>query len=95
MLRLLTRTTRSASPTQAGERLLQTAGHRFDEIQAGLIDIVAQRYDAGVRGGEQVARDMIAKVRVEGQLTCDTGADAVTRAQRNPAGRCAPVYNSG
>ena len=110
-LRLLTRTTRIVSPTEAGERLLQTVGHRFEEIEAeleslselrekpagtirisagehavnsvlspalakflprypdikveitvdhGLIDIVAQRYDAGVRSGEQVAKDMIA-----------------------------------
>jgi DNA-binding transcriptional LysR family regulator len=110
-LRLLTRTTRSVSPTEAGERLLQTVGHRFEEIEAelqslrelrekpagtiritaidyvadtilwpklakflpeypdikveitidyGLTDIVAQRYDAGVRSGEQVAKDMIA-----------------------------------
>jgi len=110
-LRLLTRTTRSVAPTNAGERLLQTVGHRFDEIEAelgalnelrekpagtiritaaehaantvlapalakllpkypeinaeitidyGLVDIVAQRYDAGVRSGEQVAKDMIA-----------------------------------
>jgi DNA-binding transcriptional LysR family regulator len=35
-LRLLTRTTRSVSPTEAGERLLQTAGPRFDEIEAEL-----------------------------------------------------------
>ena len=110
-LRLLTRTTRSVSPTEAGERLLQTVGYRFEEIEAeleslselrekpagtirisagehavnailspalmkflprypdikveitvdhSLIDIVAQRYDAGVRSGEQVAKDMIA-----------------------------------
>src|SRR6059036_3472674 len=110
-LRLLTRTTRSVSPTVAGERLLVTVGHRFEEIEAelealselrekpagtiritatdyaadtilwpklakflpeypdikveiiidyGLTDIVAQRYDAGVRAGEQVAKDMIA-----------------------------------
>ena len=110
-LRLLTRTTRRVSPTPAGERLLQTAGPRFDEIQLelsalselrdkpagtvritagehaaisvlapalekilpnypdinvevtvdyGLTDIVAERYDAGVRLGEQVAKDMIA-----------------------------------
>ena len=110
-LRLLTRTTRSVSPTQAGERLLQSIGPRLDEIDAdlaslselrerpagtvritagehpaktviwpavrklvseypdihveltvdqGLTDIVAERYDAGVRLGEQVARDMIA-----------------------------------
>jgi DNA-binding transcriptional LysR family regulator len=110
-VRLLTRTTRSVSPTDAGERLLQTVGPRFEEIEAelaavrelrekpagtiritateyaadtillpkltkllrehpdikveisidyGLTDIVAQRYDAGVRSGEQVAKDMIA-----------------------------------
>jgi DNA-binding transcriptional LysR family regulator len=110
-LRLLTRTTRRVSPTAAGERLLQTAGPRFEEIQAeltaltemrdkpagtvritagehaaisvlapaldkflpdnpdvkveitvdyGLTDIVAERYDAGVRLGEQLAKDMIA-----------------------------------
>jgi DNA-binding transcriptional LysR family regulator len=110
-LRLLTRTTRSVSPTEAGERLLLTVGHRFEEIEAelealselrekpagtiritaidyvadtilwpklakflpeypdikveitvdyGLTDIVAERYDAGVRSGEQVAKDMIA-----------------------------------
>src|SRR6266571_7196422 len=35
-LRLLTRTTRSVSPTDAGERLLQTVGHRFEEIEAEL-----------------------------------------------------------
>src|SRR4051812_12956606 len=35
-LRLLTRTTRSVAPTQAGERLLQTAGPRLEEIEAEL-----------------------------------------------------------
>lgn len=110
-VRLLTRTTRSVSPTAAGERLLQTAGPRIEEIDLelaairelrekpagtiritateyaadaillpklakllpkypdikieiiidyGLTDIVAQRYDAGVRSGGQVAKDMIA-----------------------------------
>src|SRR5215207_8543837 len=110
-VRLLTRTTRSVSPTEAGERLLSTLGPRFEEIEAelaavrelrekpagtiritatenatatvllpklapflrgypdikveigidyGLTDIVAQRYDAGVRSGEQVAKGMIA-----------------------------------
>ena len=110
-VRLLTRTTRSVSPTEAGERLLHTAGPRLEEIEAelaalselrekpagtiritatdyaadtilwpkltkflrqypdikveiiidyGLTDIVAQRFDAGVREGEQVAKDMIA-----------------------------------
>lgn len=35
-LRLLTRTTRSVAPTEAGERLLQTVGPRLDEIEAEL-----------------------------------------------------------
>jgi DNA-binding transcriptional LysR family regulator len=110
-LRLLTRTTRSVSPTAAGERLLQNVGPRIEQIEGelaalsdlrekpsgtiritateyatdavllpklakllreypdikieivsdyGLADIVAQRFDAGVRDGEQVAKDMIA-----------------------------------
>jgi DNA-binding transcriptional LysR family regulator len=110
-VRLLTRTTRSVAPTEAGERLLHAVGPRFEEIQAelsalnelrdkpggtiritagqhaaesvlwpkvakllpkypdlkveitvdyALTDIVAERYDAGVRLGEQVAKDMIA-----------------------------------
>jgi DNA-binding transcriptional LysR family regulator len=110
-LRLLTRTTRSVSPTEAGERLLQLVGPRFREIQDelvlladlqdkpagtfritasdhpaiafvvpaleklllsyphlnveinvnyGMTDIVADRYDAGVRLGDKVAKDMIA-----------------------------------
>jgi DNA-binding transcriptional LysR family regulator len=109
-VRLLTRTTRSVAPTEAGERLLATIGPRFDEIEEGLAalsalrdrpagtirittgdhsaetllrpalarllpdypdisveisvdsglrDIVAERFDAGIRLGEQVARDMI------------------------------------
>ncbi len=110
-VRLLTRTTRSVSPTEAGERLLHNIAPRLEEIEAeitavtelrekpagtiritateyaadaillpklvkllraysdikveiiidyGLTDIVAHRYDAGVRSGEQVAKDMIA-----------------------------------
>jgi DNA-binding transcriptional LysR family regulator len=110
-LRLLTRTTRSVSPTAAGERLMRNVGPRIEEIERelaalgdlrekpsgtiritateyatdavllpklskllreypdikveivsdyGLADIVAQRFDAGVRDGEQVAKDMIA-----------------------------------
>lgn len=110
-LRLLTRTTRSVSLTDAGERLLASIAPRLDEIRSeisalsalrdkpagtvrittvehaaesiiwpamarllraypdvnvemiidyGLTDIVAERYDAGVRLGEQVAKDMIA-----------------------------------
>lgn len=110
-IRLLTRTTRSVSPTAAGERLLQAIGHRFDEIETeldaltalrdkpagtvrmtcgdhvlhsillpkltpllreypdiklefdvnyGFRDIVADRFDAGVRLGNTIDRDMIA-----------------------------------
>jgi len=110
-VRLLTRTTRSVAPTQAGERLLRTVAPRLEEIDAklqalsefrdkpagtiritagthptetilwpkiarflpnypdikveltvdqGLTDIVEQRFDAGVRLGEHVAKDMIA-----------------------------------
>lgn len=113
-IRLLTRTTRSVSPTEAGERLLLTVGPHFEEIETelaalselrekpagvirittgehavdsilwpvltkflpnypdikveiivdyGMTDIVAERYDAGIRLGEQLAKDMIA-VRV-------------------------------
>jgi DNA-binding transcriptional LysR family regulator len=35
-VRLLTRTTRSVSPTEAGENLLQRIGPHFEEIEAGL-----------------------------------------------------------
>src|ERR1700736_696087 len=35
-VRLLTRTTRSVSPTEAGGRLLRNIGPRFDEIEAEL-----------------------------------------------------------
>src|SRR3974390_612069 len=35
-IRLLTRTTRSVSPTAAGERLMRAIGHRFDEIEEEL-----------------------------------------------------------
>ena len=35
-VRLLTRTTRSVAPTEAGERLLQTLIPRFEEIEAEL-----------------------------------------------------------
>jgi DNA-binding transcriptional LysR family regulator len=110
-VRLLTRTTRSVSPTDAGERLLQNVGPRLDEIEAEIaavsdlgdkpagtiritatdhvvdsvlwprlapllpqypdlhleisadyrmVDIAAERYDIGVRFGDQVEKDMIA-----------------------------------
>lgn len=110
-IRLLTRTTRSVSPTLAGERLLQAIGNRFDEIETeldrltelrdkpagtvritcgdhvlrttllpklnvllheypdinvefdvsyGFRDIVADRFDAGVRLGDTIDKDMVA-----------------------------------
>lgn len=110
-IRLLTRTTRSVSPTTAGDRLVKAIGHRFDEIEAeldvlselrdkpagtvritcgdhvlrttllpkiapllhelpdvkvefdvnyGFRDIVADRFDAGVRLGGTIDKDMIA-----------------------------------
>jgi DNA-binding transcriptional LysR family regulator len=42
-LRLLSRTTRSVSPTEAGERLLQTVAPRLDEIDAALAALTALR----------------------------------------------------
>jgi DNA-binding transcriptional LysR family regulator len=110
-VRLLTRTTRSVSPTDAGERLVQTVGPRLEEIEAEikavsdlgdkpigviritaidyvidtvlwprlapvleqypdvqleisgdyrLVDVAADRFDIGVRYGDQVQQDMVA-----------------------------------
>ena len=110
-VRLLTRTTRSVAPTEAGERLLDTLKPALDSIGAklaslgelrekpagtirittgehaattvlwpalekllpnypdihvelsidsGLTDIVTERFDAGVRLGEALAKDMVA-----------------------------------
>src|ERR1700739_2268902 len=42
-VRLLSRTTRSVAPTEAGERLLHTLGPRFDEIEAELSAIIELR----------------------------------------------------
>src|SRR5437667_8416203 len=42
-VRLLTRTTRSVAPTDAGERLLATISPHFDEIEAGLTALSALR----------------------------------------------------
>ena len=117
-LRLLTRTTRSVAPTEAGERLLRTLGPAFDEIEAALTalgelrekpsgtiritaaehaadtvlwpalerllpaypditvevhvdntltDLAAGRFDAGIRMGELVGKDMVA-VRIGPEL---------------------------
>jgi DNA-binding transcriptional LysR family regulator len=110
-VRLLTRTTRSVAPTEAGEKLLATVGPHLEGIESGLAavselrdkpagtirltavdhaaetvlwpalarflaeypdvqvdlivdntlrDIVSERFDAGIRMGERVARDMVA-----------------------------------
>lgn len=117
-LRLLTRTTRSVAPTEAGERLIETLRPALDEIgsklasltelrerpagtvritasrhamrtvlwpvvdrltadhpdinievnvENGLTDIVRERFDAGVRLGERLEKDMIA-VRIGPRL---------------------------
>jgi DNA-binding transcriptional LysR family regulator len=135
-VRLLTRTTRSVSPTEAGERLLQNVGPRLEEIDAEitaitdlgdkpagtvritaidhvidtvlwpriapllpqypelhieissdyrLVDIAAERFDIGVRHGDQVEKDMIAV-----RLTADVpmrivGAPAYFARQPAPA----------
>jgi len=110
-VRLLTRTSRSVSTTEPGERLLERVGPHFDQVSAeldgltelrdkpagtlrittgdqpaesillpalakllplypdltveltvdnGFVDIVADRFDAGVRLGETLAQDMVA-----------------------------------
>lgn len=110
-VRLLTRTTRSVSPTEAGERLMQTVAPRLEEIESEIaavselgdkpsgtiritaidhvidsvlwprlasvleqypdvrveisadyrmVDIAAERFDIGVRYGDQVQKDMVA-----------------------------------
>jgi DNA-binding transcriptional LysR family regulator len=117
-VRLLNRTTRSVSPTEAGERLLQNVAPRLAEVEAEiaavsdlgdkpigtiritaidhvvdtilwprlapvlplypdlhleihadyrLVDIAADRYDIGVRYGDQVDEDMVA-VRLTGDI---------------------------
>ena len=53
-------------PTRSCCRSLRSSCRSIPDIKVeiiidyGLTDIVAQRYDAGVRSGEQVAKDMIA-----------------------------------
>ncbi len=42
-LRLLTRTTRSVSPTEAGERLIQAVGPRLAEVEAEMAALTALR----------------------------------------------------
>lgn len=117
-LRLLSRTTRSVAPTEAGERLMAALGPMLEEIDSsvaslgelrdrpsgkirittvehaaktyllpalqkllpghpdisveviidyGLADVVADRFDAGVRLGESIEKDMIA-VRISPEI---------------------------
>ena len=126
-VRLLTRTTRSVSPTEAGERLLQNVAPRLEEIEveiaavsdlgdrpAGtiritatdtandtvlwprlarvlpdypdihvelsseyrLVDVAAERFDIGVRWGDQVEKDMIAVRLTPDMPTMIVGAPA-------------------
>lgn len=134
-VRLLTRSTRSVSTTEAGERLFKSIGPHFDGIASGLdalselrdkpagsvritsvehasqtlllpalatllsdypditveiiddyrlADIVADRFDAGVRLGEQVAQDMIA-VRIGPDFKqCVVGAPAYFKRYGKP-----------
>jgi DNA-binding transcriptional LysR family regulator len=134
-LRLLTRTTRSVSATEAGERLFNVLQPHFEGIETavaalsdfkdrpsgtiritagehsassvlwpalkvflpkypeisveivvdyGLSDIVAERYDAGVRLGEQLAKDMIA-VRIAADMRMAVvGAPAYFKKRKQP-----------
>jgi DNA-binding transcriptional LysR family regulator len=133
-LRLLTRTTRSVVPSEAGERLLGSIGPHFDGIEAelaslselrdkpagsirittgihaaeaivwpalarllplypdieaeisvhsGFIDIVEERFDAGVRLGETIAQDMVA-VRIGPDLRMAAVASPTYFSDRKP-----------
>src|SRR5215207_7392904 len=59
-IRLLTRSTRSVAPTEAGERLFLAVGPRFDEIEAELAALSEHRNKpAGtirITAGEHAAR---------------------------------------
>lgn len=62
-IRLLTRNTRSLSLTAAGERLLNSIGHRLDEIDAELEELTEMRDKPGgtvrITCGEHVLRSML------------------------------------
>jgi DNA-binding transcriptional LysR family regulator len=126
-VRLLTRTTRSVSPTEAGERLMQNVAPRLEEIDAEIaaiselgdrpagtvritatdhvidnilwprlaavlpqypdirveisaeyrmVDVAAERYDIGVRWGDQVEKDMVAVRLTPDARTMIVGAPA-------------------
>lgn len=130
-VRLLTRTTRSVSPTEAGEKLMATIGPALDQISAGIgeitsmrarpagniritasehaartvlwpalmrllpqypdihveisinngfVDIVEERFDAGIRLGEAIARDMIAvRIGPALRMACAGSSDYFAR----------------
>jgi DNA-binding transcriptional LysR family regulator len=52
-IRLLTRTTRSVSPTEVGERPLHTLGARFEEIEAALAAVSELREKPAARFGSR------------------------------------------
>jgi DNA-binding transcriptional LysR family regulator len=56
-------------------------------IDYGLTDIVAQRYDAGVRLGEQVAKDMIAVRIGPDQRVAVVGLRRILRIGHRPGSR--------
>jgi len=62
-IRLLTRTTRSVSPTAAGEHLLQSIGNHFDDIDAELDALTALRDSPGglvkITSGDHVLRTVL------------------------------------
>lgn len=62
-VRLLTRTTRSVAPTEAGERLIQSIGPHFEEIDAELAAVSAMRErPAGtirINAGEHAATNIL------------------------------------
>ena len=53
-------------------------------IDYGLTDIVAQRYDAGVRWGEQVGKDMIAVRASKGYRAAIVGAPSYFKTHSKP-----------
>src|SRR5207237_4950376 len=62
-IRLLARSTRSVAPTEAGERLLNTIGPRFEEIEAELEAVTELRdKPAGsirITAGEHATRTVL------------------------------------
>ena len=134
-VRLLTRTTRSVSATEAGERLLQSVAPRLAEIEAEItavselgdkvagtiritaidhvvasvvwprlapvlhqhpelrveistdyrmVDIAAERYDIGIRWGDQVQQDMVAARLSPDQRMTIVGSPAYFSAHTAP-----------